>query len=153
VDDQLDNRQLLGKLLIPFGFELAKPRMVRRLSRSGTTGTLIDLDGLRMPVLEGMKRQDELGMKNKNENEELRIENETQRLGHSSFKTVIIAVTAVSFEEERAKVFAAGGDDWSLNRSANKSVRDAAQALGVRFVYEGGKGQRGKEKGILVKMC
>jgi PAS domain S-box-containing protein len=148
VDDKLDNRQLLVKLLSPFDFELQE-------AQNGQDAIaiwdhwrphLIWMD-LRMPVLDGYEatkriRNEELSMKNKD------LSGLATRNSQLVTRTVIIAVTATSFEEERAKVFAAGCDDVVCKPFREHEVFAMLHKhLGVRFVYEEGEGQAMKGEG------
>lgn len=119
VEDRLENRLLLTKLLRRVGFEV-------REAPNGREGLalwrewqpqLIWLD-MRMPVMDGY---------------------ETARHIKSSLDgpaTVIIALTASAFEEERSVVLAAGCDDFVRKPFQEADIFEKmAKHLGVNFVY------------------
>jgi CheY-like chemotaxis protein len=147
VDDKPDNRALLVKLLNPFvaltgsgqGFEL----------REATNGQeaidiwqewephLIWMD-MRMPVMDGYEATKHIKSKIKNL--------------QSKIQTIIIAVTASSFEKERAIILSAGCDDFLHKPFREHEVFDLLRKhLGVQFVYEEGEGQKVKGEGQKMK--
>ena len=119
VDDRWENRQIVLKLLEPIGFEV----------REATNGVeaievwqewqphLIWMD-MRMPVMNGYEATERI---------------KSQLKGQAVY---IIALTASTFEEERAIVLSAGCDDF-----VRKPFREAilfdkiAEYLGVNYVY------------------
>lgn len=120
VDDRLTNRQLLSQLLAPLGFEV-------REAQDGQEAVavweewqphLIWMD-MRMPVMDGYEATRQI---------------KAHLRGQA---TIIIALTASAFDEERAIVLSAGCDDF-----VRKPMREniifgkMAQFLGVRYVYE-----------------
>jgi CheY-like chemotaxis protein len=120
VEDQPDNRLLLGKLLAPLGFEL----------REATNGEeaisvferwrpdLIWMD-IRMPVMDGLEA--------------------TRRIKatDAGSRTRIIAVTAHALEEERREILAAGCDDFIRKPYRNADIYDALKRnLDIHFVYD-----------------
>jgi predicted ATPase/signal transduction histidine kinase/CheY-like chemotaxis protein len=121
VDDRYDNRQLLIKLLNPFGFEL-------REASNGIEAVkiwddwephLIWMD-MRMPVMDGYEATKQIKSTTKGQ------------------ATAVIALTASTLEEERAVVRSVGCDDFM-----RKPFREAElfemmnKHIGVRYVYEG----------------
>jgi signal transduction histidine kinase len=124
VDDKWDNRQLLIRLLGPLGFEIREAQNGQEAVEIWETWKphLIWMD-LRMPVLNGYEATK-------------RIKSE---IPHSKpeVQTVIIAVTASSFEEEQAVILSAGCDDFLRKPFREAEVFDLLHKhLGVRFVYE-----------------
>lgn len=119
VDDKAANRQLLMRLLAPLGFEVREAANGEEAIAAWETWQphLIWMD-MRMPVMDGYEAT-------------TRIKATTQ--GQA---TVIVALTASAFEEERAIVLSAGCDDFM-----RKPFREAdifammAQYLGVRYRY------------------
>jgi CheY-like chemotaxis protein len=118
VDDRWAARQLLARLLVPVGFEV-------RQAGNGQEAVaiweewqpqLIWMD-LRMPIMDGLEA--------------------TRRIKASARAQppVIIALTASSFEEERADILAAGCDDF-LRKPFHEAELFALleKHLGVRFV-------------------
>ena len=120
VDNRQDNRQLLVKLLSPFGFEL-------REARDGLEAIsiwqqwephLIFMD-LRMPVLNGYQATKEI---------------------KSSIKgqaTAIVALTASVFEQDRVLVLDAGCDDFIRKPFRETVIFEALERhLGVSFIWD-----------------
>ena len=130
VDDEPINRQLLRELLMPLGFDLREAENGQQAIEiwQEFQPHLIWMD-MRMPVLNGyeaikiIKSALKTPPKARKRNLEL--------------KTVIIALTASSFEEEKADILAAGCDDF-----LRKPFREAelfqmmSQHIGVQFIYE-----------------
>lgn len=120
VDDARDNRQLLVKLLSPFGFDLAEAtngveaiRMWQQYSPH-----LIFMD-MRMPVMDGYEATKQIKSNIKGQ------------------ATAIIAVTASSFEEEKAVVVSSGCDDFIRKPFREQNILDLlAKHIGVQFVFE-----------------
>jgi len=124
VDDEPVNRQLLRELLAPLGFDL-------REAENGQQAIdiwqefqphLIWMD-MRMPVLDGY--------------EATKIIKSKLETRDSEHKTVIIAITASSFEEDKADILAAGCDDFLRKPfRENTLFQMMSQHLGVQFIYE-----------------
>ena len=120
VEDKWENRQLLVKMLESVGFEV-------REAENGQEGVaiweswqpqLIWMD-MRMPVMDGYEatRQIKAHLK-----------------GHA---TIIIALTASAFDEERAVVLSAGCNDFVRKPLREEVIWEKMmQYLGVRYVYE-----------------
>jgi len=124
VDDKPDNRKLLVKLLNPFGFELQEAINGQEALEIWKQWEphLIWMD-IRMPVMGGYEATKH-------------IKSET-RNSKSEIQTVIIAVTASSFEEEQAVVLSAGCDDFLRKPFKESDIFDLMHKhLGVRFMYE-----------------
>ncbi|MGB7271906.1 MAG: GAF domain-containing protein [Geitlerinemataceae cyanobacterium] len=119
VEDRWENRQLLLKLLTPIGFEVREA--VNGLEGIKVWQTwepqLIWMD-MQMPVMDGYEA--------------------TQRIkAHEKGKdTVVIALTASAFEEQRQEILSIGCDDF-----VRKPFREAellekiSQYLGVEYLY------------------
>jgi CheY-like chemotaxis protein len=120
VDDQVDNRQLLVKLLSPLGFELQEADNGEAAIAIWKTWQphLILMD-LRMPILGGIEATEYI-----------------RRNSHS--QTVkIVAITASSLEEERSHVLAAGCDGYIRKPFKQQELFDILyHHIGVQFVYE-----------------
>ena len=120
VEDRDANRDLLVKLLAPLGFDV-------QAAVNGQEGVemwerwephLIWMD-MRMPVMDGYEAA-------------RRIKSTTK--GQA---TVIIALTASAFEEDRELVLSAGCDDFVRKPFREHEIFDTmAHHLGVRFVYD-----------------
>ncbi|MGB8702326.1 MAG: DAHL domain-containing protein [Thermosynechococcaceae cyanobacterium] len=120
VEDHWENRQLLVNLLEPIGFEVrqaANGRDAIALWESFAPH-LIWMD-LRMPVMDGYEAARQI-------KSQLR-----------SQKTVIIALTASAFEEERNTALSAGCDDFIRKPFREEEIFEKmAHYLGVRYRYE-----------------
>jgi signal transduction histidine kinase/DNA-binding NarL/FixJ family response regulator/HAMP domain-containing protein len=120
VEDRDANRELLVKLLAPLGFEVhtaVNGKEAVEISERWEPH-LIWMD-LRMPVMDGYEAT-------------RRIRSTTK--GQA---TVIIALTASAFEEDRALVLSAGCDDFLRKPFREREIFDAlVRHLGVRFVYD-----------------
>jgi len=120
VDDRLENRDLLTKLLDTVGFD----------TRSAENGKeaialwqkwqpqLIWMD-MRMAVMDGYQATRQIKAKSQN------------------YETVIIALTASAFEEQESDIFAAGCDDLVCKPFKEEVIFEKiSQYLGVKYIYE-----------------
>jgi len=122
VEDNTSNRELLIKLLVPFGFEL-------RAAVNGVESVeiwerwqphLVWMD-MRLPVMDGYEATRQ-------------IKARAEAINRS---VVIVALTASAFEEDRDAIFAAGCDDFIRKPFRENEIFDALHRhLGVRFTYE-----------------
>ncbi|WP_293330307.1 response regulator [Microcoleus sp. CAWBG58] len=122
VDDNQENRLLLVKMLQPIGFEV-------REAENGLQAVelweswhpdLIWLD-TRMPVMNGFEAVRQIRAKEK----------------PSERRTVIIALTASTFEEKKGEILAAGCDDFVRKPFQEQMLFDKmASYLGVRYIYQ-----------------
>lgn len=120
VEDKTENRQLLVKFLTFFGFEV-------REAENGQLGVnlwqtwqphLIWMD-MRTPVMDGYEATRQI---------------KSHVLGQS---TVIIALTASAFDEERDLILSAGCDDFVCKPFLEAVILEKmAKYLGVRYLYE-----------------
>jgi CheY-like chemotaxis protein len=121
VEDTETNRRLLSKLLKPMGFE----------TREAINGQeaievwehwdphLIWMD-MRMPVMDGHEATRRIKATTKGQ------------------ATVIVALTASAFEEDRKLILSGGCDDFIRKPFREAEIYDKlAKHLGVRFIYEG----------------
>jgi signal transduction histidine kinase len=122
VDDNQENRLLLVKMLQPIGFELREAEnglQAVELCESWQPD-LIWLD-TRMPVMDGFEAVRQIRAKEK----------PTER------QTVIIALTASTFEERKGEIIAAGCDDFVRKPFQEQILFDKmACYLGVRYIYQ-----------------
>ncbi|MEB3886313.1 ATP-binding protein [Lyngbya sp. CCY1209] len=120
VDDRDNNRRLLLKLFAPLGFEVRAAENGREALEIWDEWEphLIWMD-MRMPVMDGYEATQQI---------------KTHLKGQA---TVILALTASAFEEERAVVLSAGCDDF-VRKPFREEVlfEKMAQYLGVRYIYE-----------------
>lgn len=118
VDDQPINRQLLFKLLNPFGFAL-------REAVNGQEAIAIQQEwqphliwmDIRMPVMDGIAA--------------------TQQIKSQPQPPKIVALTASSLEEERAVILSAGCDEFLRKPYREHEIFDTlTEQLGIEFVYD-----------------
>jgi signal transduction histidine kinase/CheY-like chemotaxis protein len=120
VDDKSVNRQLIVKLLSPFGFEVKEARNGQEAIAIWDEWEphLIFMD-MRMPVMDGYEATKYIKSTTK---------------GNA---TAIIALTASVLEEEKVIVLSAGCDDFLRKPFKEQIIFDALNKhLGVQFVYE-----------------
>ncbi|NER52497.1 MAG: response regulator, partial [Symploca sp. SIO1A3] len=156
VDDRPTNRQLLIKLLTPVGFQVQEASNGQEAVNLWESWQphLIWMD-MRMPVMDGYEaskciqaRQAERGRwgdegdrgdkGDKGDKEELSIPiPKQQTTNNQQPTTVIIALTASTFEDERAVVLSAGCDDFVRKPFRQEDIfTKMAQHLGVCYIYE-----------------
>lgn len=120
VDDQWENRQLLIELLKPVGFTVkaAKNGQVAVEIWRRWRPDLIWMD-IRMPIMDGYEATRQI------------------RAAKEGDKTVIIALTASAFEQDRGEVLAAGCQDFVGKPFLERIIFEKmAQYLGVRYLYQ-----------------
>jgi signal transduction histidine kinase/DNA-binding NarL/FixJ family response regulator len=120
VDDRWDNRQLLIRLLSPLGFELLEATNGQQAIEiwENCSPHIILMD-MRMPVMDGYEATKRIKATTKGQ------------------ATAIVAVTASSFEEQRAVILSAGCDDFIRKPFREQDIFDALHKhLGVSFVYD-----------------
>lgn len=120
IDDSEESRLLLVRQLVQFGFEV-------RTASNGLEGIkiwrewqprLVWMD-MRMPVMDGHEATKSI------------------KATVQGQATVIVALTASAFEEERALVLSEGCDDFVRKPFRQEDIVDVlVKRLGVRFVYE-----------------
>ncbi len=119
VDDRQTNRQLLLNLLSPLGFEVREAENGQKalVIWNQWQPHLILMD-MRMPLMDGYEATKEIKSHLKGQ------------------ATVIIALTASAFEEERSIVLSAGCDDF-VKKPFQEDVllETIARHLGVRYLY------------------
>ena len=120
VDDRETTRQLLVKLLKPLGFQLREAAHGQEAIAiwEQWEPQLIWMD-MRMPVMDGYEAT-------------RRIKATAKGQG-----TVVVALTASAFEEDRGTILSTGCDDVVRKPFRKEEIYDQlAKHLGVRFVYE-----------------
>jgi CheY-like chemotaxis protein len=120
VDDKWDNRQLLIKLLEPFGFDLREAENGREAVDicDAWQPHLIWMD-MRMPVMDGYEATQKI----------------RTRINRSR-ETTIIAVTANVLEDEKTKVISSGCDDIVIKPFKEADIIELIQKhLEVKFIY------------------
>ena len=119
VDDRWENRQIVLQLLQPIGFEVQEATNGKEAIAIWEQWQphLIWMD-MRMPVMNGYEATEYI---------------KSQLKGQTTY---IIALTASTFEEERAIVLSAGCDDFVRKPFRETVLFDTmAQYLGVKYVY------------------
>ena len=114
------NRQLLVKLLEPLGIKIEQAANGQEALQiwGDWDPHLIWMD-MRMPILDGHQATRQIKASSKGQ------------------ATVIIALTATAFEEEREKVLLEGCDDFVRKPFREEDIFDMlAKHLGVRYIYE-----------------
>ena len=130
VEDHPESRQLLVHMLRSRGFEIQEADNGEAALTLWQTWQpdLIWMD-MRMPVMDGFETTQ-------------RIRSVTALQAASLRTPVIIALTASAFEEERAKVLAAGCDDFVRKPFREDTIlAKIAEHLGVKYVYKDNKGR------------
>src|ERR671933_332213 len=120
VDDKPLNRQLLVKLLNPFGFELREASNGKQAVEIWDEWEphLIWMD-MRMPVMDGYEATKQIKSTTKGQ------------------ATAVIALTASVLEEERAVVLSTGCDDFLRKPFREEEIFAAMHKhIGVRYLYE-----------------
>ena len=120
VDDKPTNRQLLIKLLVPFGFEVQEAANGREAVEiyQQWQADLVFMD-MRMPVMDGYEATGQI----------------KSLAGDKS--CFVVAVTASVLEEEKAVVLEAGCDDFLRKPFKDGEILEAiSRHLGVEFIYE-----------------
>jgi signal transduction histidine kinase/CheY-like chemotaxis protein len=120
VDDVLENRQLMWQIIAPVGFDV-------RTANNGKEAIelweewqphLIWMD-MKMPVVNGYEATQQIRKKDRGR------------------ETIIIALTANAFEEQRANIFAIGCDDLVCKPFQESVIWEKmAQYLGIEYLYE-----------------
>lgn len=126
VDDVPENRLFIVKLLQPLGFDVQEANNGQEAVElwESYTPDLIWMD-IRMPVMSG----DEATQKIRNQ--------EVLKLAPKRHSTVIIALTASVFEEERSHLIALGFNDF-VHKPTSESVllEKLTEYLGIHYLYE-----------------
>ncbi len=120
VDDRLENRDLLAKLLDTVGFDTRTASNGKDAIDVWETWEphLIWMD-MRMAVMDGYEATRRIKAKSQNQ------------------KTIVIALTASAFEEQEEAIFTAGCDDLVRKPFAESIIFEKmSQYLGVEYLYE-----------------
>lgn len=119
VEDLGENRRLLVEILISVGFEVREAKQgVEALSLWESWRPHLILMDLQMPIVDGYTATKYI------------------RERPQSQETVIIALTASIFEEEREKVLMAGFNDFISKPFQQRDIFDKiAKYLGVQYIY------------------
>jgi PAS domain S-box-containing protein len=126
VEDRQTNRLLLVKLLSSIGFQVQEVTNGQEAIEiwENWQPHLIFMD-MRMPMMDGYEATRLI----KEREKQLVFEN-------SQYKTVIIALTASAFEEDKHKIFSAGCDDLlSKPFQEQELLAKISKHLGVKYLY------------------
>ncbi|MBP0020180.1 MAG: PAS domain S-box protein [Cyanobacteria bacterium SBLK] len=120
VDDRLENRQLMLKLLQTVGFEVREAANGEEaIAVWGSWSPHLIWMDMRMPVMDGYEATKRIKATVKGQ------------------ATAILALTASAFEEQRAIVLSAGCDDFVRKPFQESIIFDKMeQYLGVEYIYE-----------------
>jgi len=127
VEDQENNRRLLTNLLVSMGFDVKQAANGQEAVNiwEDWQPHLIWMD-MRMPVLDGYEAT-------------RRIKNRQKSMADqpANLQTVIIALTASAFDEDRAGIINAGCDDIVNKPFRQDDIFDTlSNHLGVRYIYQ-----------------
>jgi signal transduction histidine kinase len=133
VDDTTDSRLLLVKLLQPIGFEVREAENGQQaISVWQNWQPHLILMDTRMPVMNGIDATKEIRAREQGAGSGF-----PSNLSSIPHKTVIIALTASTFEERKGEILAAGTDDFLRKPFDEQVLLDKmAEYLGVSYIYE-----------------
>ncbi|MEG5031835.1 AAA family ATPase [Microcoleus sp. AT3-D2] len=137
-DDAFDNRQLLVKLLSAIGFEVyeAKNGMEAIEKWEQYSPHLIFMD-MRMPLMDGYEATKQIKEGNHRGIAPTENEDFVGVVPPCLPQTAIVAITASSFEEEKAVVLSTGCDDFIRKPFREANIFDILHKhIGVQFVFE-----------------
>ncbi|MEH2079483.1 MAG: PAS domain S-box protein [Nostoc sp.] len=130
VDDSTDSRLVLMKILTSIGFAVQEAiNGIEAIALWQTWQPHLILMDMRMPIMDGYEatkviktREDSI------QNTEFQIHN---------WKTIIIALTANAFEEQREAILKAGCDDY-INKPFREEelLEKLSEYLGVQYIYQ-----------------
>ncbi|WP_016874029.1 PAS domain S-box protein [Chlorogloeopsis fritschii] len=136
VDDHQENREPILQLLNSVGFEVEAAGNGQEAVQKWQTWQpqLVFMD-MRMPVMDGYEATREIRDRERRSGGEGEGER-GREFPASCARTVIIALTASAFEEQKATILAAGCDDL-IRKPFREQVlfEKIAQHLGVRYLY------------------
>ncbi len=132
VDDKWENRQLLIKMLSPIGLDLKEASNGKEAMEIWELWQphLIWMD-VRMPIMDGYETTKEI------RRIESKIWQDRDQFTIPHSPTVIIAITASTFEEEQSIIVAAGCNDF-VRKPFQESIifEKMAQLLEIRYIYQ-----------------
>lgn len=134
VDDAPESRLLLVKLIAAVGFSVQEAvngqEALEQWNRFHPH--LIWMD-MRMPILDGYEATQQIKAREQERDKQGKLTHPSAPIG----KTVIIALTASAFEEERHLIVSVGCDDFVRKPFREEVIFEKmAQYLGVCYVYE-----------------
>ncbi|MDM9381306.1 PAS domain S-box protein [Chlorogloeopsis sp. ULAP01] len=137
VDDRQENREPILQLLSSVGFEVEAATDGQQAIALWQTWQpqLVFMD-MRMPVMDGYEATREIRAREATGQKDKETRGGGENLFVSRIRTVIIALTASAFEEQKATILAAGCDDL-IRKPFREQVlfEKIAQHLGVSYLY------------------
>ncbi|MFQ4145412.1 PAS domain S-box protein [Chlorogloeopsis sp. ULAP02] len=138
VDDRQENREPILQLLSSVGFEVEAATDGQQAIALWQTWQpqLVFMD-MRMPVMDGYEATREIRAREAKDAVTTRSsDTHTEKFPASKIRTVIIALTASAFEEQKTTILAAGCDDL-IRKPFREQVlfEKIAQHLGVSYLY------------------
>ncbi|MEG3910636.1 AAA family ATPase [Microcoleus sp. w2-18bC1] len=137
-DDAFDNRQLLVKLLSAIGFEVYEAQNGREAIEKWEQYSphLIFMD-MRMPVMDGYEATKQIKEGNHRGIAPTENEDFVGVVPPCLHQTAIVAITASSFEEDKAMVLSIGCDDFIRKPFREANIFDVLHKhIRVQFVFE-----------------
>ncbi|MBE8969438.1 response regulator, partial [Nostocales cyanobacterium LEGE 12452] len=131
VDDSTDSRLVLMKILTSIGFVVQEAiNGIEAIALWQTWQPHLILMDMRMPIMDGYEATKVIKTREKisSQNTESQIPN---------WKTIIIALTANAFEEQREAIIKAGCDDY-INKPFREEelLEKLSEYLGVQYIYQ-----------------
>ncbi|AVH69363.1 PAS domain S-box protein [Nostoc sp. 'Lobaria pulmonaria (5183) cyanobiont'] len=131
VDDSTDSRLVLMKILTSIGFAVQEAiNGIEAIALWQTWQPHLILMDMRMPIMDGYEATKVI--KTREETSTQNTESQTP-----NWKTIIIALTAHAFEEQREAIIKAGCDDY-INKPFREEVllEKLSEYLGVQYIYQ-----------------
>ncbi|MEH2290655.1 PAS domain S-box protein [Nostoc sp.] len=131
VDDSTDSRLVLVKILTSIGFAVQEAiNGIEAIALWQTWQPHLILMDMRMPIMDGYEATKVIKTR-----EETSIQNTGSQT--PNWKTIIIALTANAFEEQREAIIKAGCDDY-INKPFREELllEKLSEYLGVQYIYQ-----------------
>ncbi|MDZ8068789.1 MAG: PAS domain S-box protein [Nostoc sp. DedQUE08] len=131
VDDSTDSRLVLMKILTSIGFAVQEAiNGIEAIALWQTWQPHLILMDMRMPIMDGYEATKVIKTR-----EETSIQNTKSQI--PNWKTIIIALTANAFEEQREAIIKAGCDDY-INKPFREEelLEKLSEYLGVQYIYQ-----------------
>ncbi|WP_442946504.1 ATP-binding protein [Nostoc sp. 'Peltigera malacea cyanobiont' DB3992] len=131
VDDSTDSRLVLKKILTSIGFAVQEAiNGIEAIALWQTWQPHLILMDMRMPIMDGYEATRVIKTR-----EETSIQNTESQI--PNWKTIIIALTANAFEEQREAIIKAGCDDY-INKPFREEelLEKLSEYLGVQYIYQ-----------------
>ncbi|MEH2044567.1 PAS domain S-box protein [Nostoc sp.] len=131
VDDSTDSRLVLMKILTSIGFAVQEAiNGIEAIALWQTWQPHLILMDMRMPIMDGYEATKVIKTR-----EETSTQNTESQI--PNWKTIIIALTANAFEEQREAIIKAGCDDY-INKPFREEelLEKLSEYLGVQYIYQ-----------------